>query len=103
VTGVQTCALPILTTIVVFPVAIGGHQPPEPDVGGVDQGGPVPRLAGSEARDRATLIYATYVGFWRLVASDSNWEYNDRRHLHRMVDQIQATLIPAPGEPSDGP
>lgn len=60
-------------------------------------------LDGSEARDRATLIYATYVGFWRLVASDTNWEYNDPRRLHRMVDQIKATLIPSPDEPSDGP
>lgn len=58
-------------------------------------------LAGSEAGDRATLIYATYVGFWRLVASDTDWEYNDPRHLHRMVEQIKATLIPSADEPSE--
>jgi len=58
-------------------------------------------LRRQEAHDRATLIYASYVGFWRLVAADPDWEYNDTRPLHRIAEHIKATLIPpadaAPG------
>jgi hypothetical protein len=42
------------------------------------------------------LIYASYVGFWRLVAADPDWEYSDPRPLHRIAEHIKATLIPPP-------
>jgi AcrR family transcriptional regulator len=51
-------------------------------------------LARQQAHDRATLIYASYVGFWRLVAADAAWEYNDPRPLHRLAAHIKNTLIP---------
>jgi AcrR family transcriptional regulator len=56
-------------------------------------------LSRQEAHDQATLLYASYVGFWRLVAVDPNWEYNDARHLHRMAARVTATLIPAGAGP----
>ena len=51
-------------------------------------------LTRTEARDRATLIYAAYVGFWRLVAADDTWEYNTVRPRQRIAEHIKATLIP---------
>jgi AcrR family transcriptional regulator len=53
-------------------------------------------LRRQEAHDRATLIYASYVGFWRLAAADPDWEYKDDRPLHRIAEHIKATLIPPP-------
>lgn len=56
-----------------------------------------------DAQDRAALIYVSYVGFWRLVAADPDWEYNDSRHLRRIAEHIKATLIPGiPGDEPDG-
>jgi len=51
-------------------------------------------LSDGAAHDRATLIYAAYVGYWRLVAADENWEYNDRAARERMAEHLKATLIP---------
>jgi hypothetical protein len=51
----------------------------------------------SEAHDRATLIYAAYVGYWRLVAADEDWEYNDLPARERMTAHLKATLIPPAG------
>lgn len=53
-------------------------------------------LSRRQAHDRAAVIYATYVGFWRLMAADPEWEYNDPATLHRLADHIKATLIPSP-------
>lgn len=53
-------------------------------------------LPASDAHDRATLIYAVYVGYWRLVAADEDWEYNDRSTQERMAAHLKATLIPPP-------
>jgi len=60
-------------------------------------------LPRSDAHDRATLIYSTYVGFWRLVVADSNWEYNDADSLHRIAEQIKCTLIPSPDKRPEMP
>ncbi len=57
-------------------------------------------LHGLEAHDRATLIYATYVGYWRLVAADDEWEYNQAGARDRMADHVIATMIP--GRPAAG-
>lgn len=46
------------------------------------------------ARDRAILIYATYVGFWRLVTAFSDWGLNDARKLRKLSEQVKAMLIP---------
>lgn len=51
----------------------------------------------SEAHDRATLIYTDYVGYWRLVAADEDWEYNDLPARERMTAHLKATLIPPAG------
>ena len=51
-------------------------------------------LSRGQAHDRANLIYATYVGFWRLVAADPSWEYNEPAPLRRMATHIRTTLIP---------
>lgn len=51
-------------------------------------------LSRQEAHDRATLIYVSYVGFWRLVGADPGWEYNEPGPLHRMAAHIKETLIP---------
>ena len=47
------------------------------------------------ARDRAVVIYATYVGFWRLVTAFPDWGLNDARRLRRLSEQVQAMLVPA--------
>ena len=57
-------------------------------------------LRRQEARDRATLIHASYVGFWRLVAADPDWEYSATGRLQQVAEHIQATLIPPPGATS---
>jgi AcrR family transcriptional regulator len=46
------------------------------------------------ARDRAILIYAMYVGFWRLVTAFSDSGLNDPRRLHKLSEQVKAMLIP---------
>lgn len=51
-------------------------------------------LSRGQAHDRANLIYATYVGFWRLVAADPSWEYNQPGPLRRMATHIRTSLIP---------
>ena len=51
-------------------------------------------LSRGQAHDRANLIYATYVGFWRLVAADPSWEYNQPAPLRRMATHIRTSLIP---------
>ena len=51
-------------------------------------------LSRGQAHDRANLIYATYVGFWRLVAADPSWEYNQPAPLRRMATHIRTALIP---------
>jgi AcrR family transcriptional regulator len=51
-------------------------------------------LTRAQAHDRANLIYATYVGFWRLVAADPSWEYNRPAPLRRMAAHVRSTLIP---------
>ena len=51
-------------------------------------------LSRGQAHDRANLIYATYVGFWRLAGADPSWEYNQPAPLRRMAAHIRATLIP---------
>jgi AcrR family transcriptional regulator len=51
-------------------------------------------LTRAQAHDRANLIYATYVGFWRLVAADPSWEYNQPAPLRRMAAHIRTALIP---------
>ena len=47
-----------------------------------------------DAHDRSTLIYAAYVGFWRLVAADPAWEYNGTGARERMAAHLVATLVP---------
>lgn len=47
------------------------------------------------ARDRAILIYATYVGFWRLVTAFPDWGLNDARRLRRLSEHVRAMLVPA--------
>lgn len=47
-----------------------------------------------DAHDRATAIYATYVGYWRLVAADEDWEYNSPEARARMAAHLEATLLP---------
>jgi AcrR family transcriptional regulator len=47
------------------------------------------------ARDRAILIYATYVGFWRLVTAFPDWGLHDARRLRRLSGHVQAMLVPA--------
>ena len=47
------------------------------------------------ARDRATLIYATYVGFWRLVTAFPDWGLNDARRLRKLSEHVKAMLVPA--------
>ena len=47
------------------------------------------------ARDRAILIYATYVGFWRLVTALPDWGLNDARRLRKLSEQVKAMLVPA--------
>jgi AcrR family transcriptional regulator len=47
------------------------------------------------ARDRAILVYATYVGFWRLVTAFPDWGLNDARRLHKLSEHVKAMLVPA--------
>lgn len=49
-----------------------------------------------EAEDRATLIYASYVGFWRLVAASPDWTYNSPKLRRRFAAQVIAQLLPDP-------
>ncbi|MGH9024318.1 MAG: hypothetical protein ACRDV9_14695 [Acidimicrobiia bacterium] len=58
-------------------------------------------LTRQTAHDRATLTCACYVGFWRLVAAEPAWEYNEFRALGRMAAHIKETLIP-PAEAVEG-
>lgn len=51
-------------------------------------------LNGAAAHERATLIYAAYVGFWRLVAADEGWEYNENDARMRLAQHLAAALIP---------
>ncbi|HVW35145.1 MAG TPA: TetR/AcrR family transcriptional regulator [Acidimicrobiia bacterium] len=46
------------------------------------------------ARDRAILIYATYVGFWRIVTAFPDWGLNDTRRLRKLSEQVKAMLVP---------
>jgi AcrR family transcriptional regulator len=48
------------------------------------------------ARDRAILIYATYVGFWRLATAFPDWGINDARRLRTLSEQVKAMLVPLP-------
>lgn len=53
-------------------------------------------LSVADARDRSTLIYAAYVGFWRLVAAGPAWEYNAADARARMATHFAAALVPPP-------
>jgi len=55
-------------------------------------------LCRPQARDRAALIHAAYVGFWALVADDPRFEYHDARRLHRVAEHVKQALIPSPAE-----
>ncbi len=52
-------------------------------------------LSPRRARDRAVLIYTTYVGFWGLVADDPNLDDSNPRFLHRIAEHVKNTLIPS--------
>ena len=52
-------------------------------------------LAPEDADDRAALLYASYVGFWRLVAADPDWEPGREAHLQRFADHVKSALIPS--------
>lgn len=47
------------------------------------------------ARDRAIVIYAAYVGFWRLVTAFPDWGLNDARRLGALSEHVKAMLVPA--------
>jgi len=48
----------------------------------------------AEAQDRAVLIYTAYVGFWRIIAADPDWELHGRERMHRYAEHVKAALIP---------
>lgn len=54
-------------------------------------------IDAAEAQDRAVLIYTAYVGFWRIIAADPEWELHDRARMHRYAEHVKAALIPRPG------
>jgi len=47
-----------------------------------------------EAQDRAVLIYTAYVGFWRIIAADPDWELHGPDRMHRYAEHVKTTLIP---------
>lgn len=49
-----------------------------------------------QAQDRAVLIYTAYVGFWRIIAADPDWELHGRERMHRYAEHVKAALIPRP-------
>jgi len=46
------------------------------------------------AQDRAVLIYTAYVGFWRIIAADPDWELHGAERMHRYAEHVKAALIP---------
>lgn len=50
-------------------------------------------LDEQSAHDRAMVIYATYVGFWRLVTAQPGSGFDDGR-LRRYSAEVKAALIP---------
>lgn len=47
-----------------------------------------------QAQDRAVLIYTAYVGFWRIIAADPEWELHGAERMHRYAEHVKASLIP---------